>query len=59
MSTSVARLTIPEGPGYATRRDLTPIALAGFWWPRSLRVGHTDEVTLLSLCPDGPGLAAS
>jgi hypothetical protein len=30
MSTSAARLTTPQGPGYATRRDLTPIALVGF-----------------------------
>jgi len=30
MSTSVAQLTTPQGPGYATRRDLTPIVLVGF-----------------------------
>src|SRR5262252_2044336 len=30
MSTSVARLTTPQGPGYATRPDLTPIALGEF-----------------------------
>jgi len=30
MSTSAARLTTPQGRGYATRRGLTPIALVGF-----------------------------
>ena len=30
MSTSAAQLTTPQGPGYATRRDLTPIVLVGF-----------------------------
>ena len=58
MSTPVARLPTPEGPGYATRHDFTPIALVGFGWPRSPRVWHTDEVTSLSLRPSGPGLAA-
>jgi hypothetical protein len=59
MSTSVARLTTPEGPGYATRRDLTPVALVSFWWPPSLRAWHTDEVTPLWPRPNAPGLAAS
>ena len=59
MSTSVARLTSPEGPGYDAPRNLTPIAMVGFWWPRSPRVWHTDEVTPLSPRPSGPGLAAS
>ena len=59
MSTSVARLTTPEGPGYATRRGLTPVALVSFSWPPSLRVWHTDEVTSLWPHPNAQGLAAS